>query len=241
MSDTRPVVLVTGAGRRVGRAIALHLAENGYDVALHFNRSADGAVETARECAARGARAERFQADLSDAAAPDALVDRVVADAGRLDALVNSAGVMIAAPIDALTPSQWDRTFAVNVRAPFLLSRAFARVARDGGAIVNLGDHLAAESWAQLVHHGVSKAAVIALTKQLAVQLAPTVRVNVVTPGAVLAPEHWPESSQKKFADETPLRRLGTPEDVAQAVLYLLRAPYVTGHELVVDGGRHLR
>lgn len=241
MSAVRPVVLVTGAGQRVGRAIALHLAEHGYDVALHFHHSETGARDAAVACAAFGGRAECFGADLIDPAHAEALVRRVVASLGHLDALVNSAAIMKVTPLDTVSPAEWDDVFAVNVRAPFFLSLAAARVMPDGGAIVNIADHLAEESWPGLVPHGISKAAVVAMTRQLAVQFAPRVRVNAVSPGAVLPPDGWPAEARERFIRATPLGRLGTPEDVAGAIAYLLAAPYVTGHVLVVDGGRRLR
>lgn len=240
MNANRPVVLVTGAGDRVGRAIAVHLAGEGFDIAVHYNRNEAGARETSARCRGRSARAPWFGADLSERDAAQMLVERVVASLGRLDALVNCAAIMLRTPLDTVSPSQWDQIFAVNVRAPFFLSIAAARVMAEGGAIVNLGDHLAGESWGQLVPHGISKATIPPMTRHLAAQLAPRIRVNAVVPGAVLAPEDWPATSQAEFAAQTPLRRLGTPEDVASAVAYLLRAPYVTGHTLAVDGGRHL-
>lgn len=233
-------MLVTGAGVRVGRAIALQLADAGYDVAVHYHRSESGARDTAERCRARGARAPWFSADLSDPSAGQMLVERVVASLGRIDALVNSAAVMIRTPLESVTAPQWDQIFAINLRAPFFLSLAVSRVMPDGGAIVNIGDHLADEWWGQLVPHAISKAAVVPMTRHLARQLAPRIRVNAVVPGAVLPPDDWEEESQAEFAAATPLRRIGTPADVAGAVEYLLSAPYVTGHVLYADGGRHL-
>jgi pteridine reductase len=241
VNDHRPVALVTGAGERVGRAIAVHLAGEGYDVAVHYYSSESGARETSARCRARYARAPWFNADLSDPSAAQMLVERVMGSLGRLDAVVNSAAIMLRTPLESLTPAQWDQIFAVNLRAPFFLSLAASHVLPDGGAIVNIGDHLADEEWAHLVPHAISKAGVATLTRQLARQFAPRIRVNAVTPGAVLPPADWAADAQAEFAAATPLGRIGTPEDVASAVAYLLRAPYVTGHNLVVDGGRHLR
>jgi pteridine reductase len=236
------VALVTGAGQRVGQAIALALGAEGYRVAVHYHASADGAKKTASALRGLGVETEIFGADLAKADAPAALVQKVAKRFGRLDLLVNSAAVMRRLALDTVTPAEWDETFAVNARAPFFLSLAAAGVMEaTGGAIVNIADHLAHESWPLLVPHGISKAAVEAMTRQLAKQLAPKVRVNAVVPGAVLAPEGWPEEAQRKFVEATPLRRLGTPDDVAQAVLFLASAPFVTGEVLFVDGGRHLR
>jgi pteridine reductase len=241
MTAPRPVVLVTGAGQRVGRAIAVHLADRGYDVALHHHRSAEGARDAAADCTAAGARAECFGADLADPSNAGALIASVAGAFGHLDALVNSAAIMMTTPLDSVAPAEWDQIFAVNLRAPFFLSLAAHRAMSGGGAIVNIADHLAEESSPGLVPHGISKAAVVAMTTHLAVQFAPRIRVNAVSPGAVLPPEGWPAAARDRFVRDTPLGRIGTPRDVAGAVEYLLSAPYVTGHVLVVDGGRRLR
>jgi pteridine reductase len=241
MTPLRPVVIVTGGARRIGRAIAMHLAGDGFDVAVHCHRSESAANETADACRARGARAQSFRADLTDHTSACALIERVMAGMGRLNCLINSAAIMLRTPLHTVTPAQWDQIFALNVRAPFFLSIHAARVMREGGSIVNIGDHLAHESASELVPHAISKGAVETMTRQLARQLAPNVRVNAVVPGAVLPPPDWPDEARERFAERTPLRRLGTPEDVASAVAYLVRAPYVTGHVLVVDGGRSVR
>jgi len=236
------IALVTGAGQRVGQAIALALGAEGYRVAVHHHASAEGARRTVSALRGLGVEADTFGADLSQADAPAALVRDVAARFGRLDLLVNSAALMRRLALDTVTPAEWDETMAVNARAPFFLSLAAARVMGvQGGAIVNIADHLAHESWPLLVPHGIAKAAVEAMTRQLARQLAPRVRVNAVVPGAVLAPEGWPAEAQQKFVASTPLARMGTPDDVAQAVVFLAAAPYVTGEVLFVDGGRHLR
>lgn len=236
------VALVTGAGQRVGQSIALALGAEGYRVAVHYHASQVGAQKTASALRGLGVETDVFAADLSQPDAPAKLVDEVVARFGALDLLVNSAAVMHRLPLDTVTPVEWDATFAVNARAPFFLSLAAMRVMGErGGAIVNIADHLTHESSPLLVPHAISKGAVETMTRQLAVQFAPRVRVNAVVPGAVLAPEGWPAATQKAFVDATPLQRLGTPDDIAQAVLYLASAAYVTGAVLFVDGGRHLR
>ena len=236
------VALVTGAGQRVGQAIALALGAEGCRVAVHYHASTMGAHKTAAALRGLGVETDIFAADLSEPDAPTALVERVVARFGALDLLVNSAAVMHRLPLETVTPAEWDATFAVNARAPFFLSLAASRVMGErGGAIVNIADHLAHESWPLLVPHAISKGAVETMTRQLAVQCAPRVRVNAVVPGAVLAPEGWPAAAQQAFVEATPMLRLGTPDDIAQAVLYLASATYVTGAVLFVDGGRHLR
>ncbi len=234
------VVLVTGAGQRVGQAIAVALGAAGARVAVHYHRSREGADQTVATIAAAGGEAFAIAGDLGDPATPDALVSGVVEHFGALHALVNSAASMLRTPLDTLTVAQWDEVFALNLRGPFFLSLAAAKaMPAEGGAIVSISDHMAFESWPAFVPHGVAKGGVASMTHALAAALAPRVRVNAVAPGAVLAPPSWPEEEQRRFADATPLRRIGTPSDVAGAVLYLLTAPYVTGQLLFVDGGRH--
>ena len=241
MSGARGVVLVTGAGQRVGQAIARHLGTLGWRVAVHYGASAAGAAATVEAIRAAGGDAEAFGADLRAPDAAPGLIDAVVARFGSLDALVNSAAGMERSPIGGTSAADFDRIIALNLRAPFLLAQAASAVLRDGGTIVNIADHMADEPWPDHVVHGVSKAGVVALTRHLAAALAPRLRVNAVSPGFVLAPPGMPEAVAERVAAETPLRRLGTPEDVAQAVAYLLDAAYVTGETLHVDGGRRVR
>jgi pteridine reductase len=233
------VALVTGAGRRIGRAIALALAEDGAHVAVHYNGSETGAAETVALIEQGGGVARAVRADLSDPLAPEPLVRDVVGRFGRLDLLVNSAASMLRTPLEMVTPEQWDNIFALNLKAPFFLALAASRVMRaEGGAIINLSDHMGFESWPAFVPHGIAKAGVSAMTHALAAALAPRVRVNAIAPGAVLAPEGWADADQRRFIDDTPLARLGTPDDVVHAVRYLATATYVTGETLFVDGGR---
>ncbi|MDQ3698009.1 MAG: SDR family oxidoreductase [Gemmatimonadota bacterium] len=236
------VALVTGAGRRVGRAIALALGARGMRVAVHFNASREGADETVSAIRAGGGEALPFAADLRGVAACEALVSEAERTFGRLDVLVNSAAMMLRTPVGDVTPQAWDDMFALNLRAPFFCAQAAAKAMGDrGGAIVNIADLAGIEVWPGYVPHGITKAGVIQMTRGLARTLAPRVRVNAVAPGAVLLPEDWPAAAADRLASTTPLRRLGSPDDVAQAVLYLLDADYVTGETIIVDGGRHVR
>lgn len=235
-----PVALVTGAGQRVGRVIALALAERGFRVAVHYNRSRAGAEATVSEIREMGAEAFPVQSDLRRPEAPDSLVAAVKAQFGALHVLVNSAAGMERTSLGSISPAQFDAIMALNLRAPFLLAQAASREMQEG-AIINIADHMAEEPWADYSVHGVSKAGVIAMTRHLAAALAPHIRVNAVAPGFVLAPEGYGAVAQARFANETPLGRLGSPEDVAHAVLYLLDAGYVTGETLFVDGGRRVR
>ncbi|MBV9879884.1 MAG: SDR family oxidoreductase [Gemmatirosa sp.] len=240
MPPAAPVALVTGAGRRLGQAIAVALGARGMRVAVHHNRS--GADETCRLIRERGGEAVPFPADLADPDAPDALVAAVAARFGTIDVLVNSAAIMERTPIGEVTPAQWDAMFALNLRAPFFLAQAAHRVmAERGGVIVNMADLAAFETWPAYVPHGISKAGVVQMTRALARALAPGVRVNAVAPGAVMLPDAWNAAAGERLRSTTPLQRLGAPDDVVQAVLYLVDAGYVTGETIVVDGGRHVR
>ncbi|HXE82409.1 MAG TPA: SDR family oxidoreductase [Gemmatimonadales bacterium] len=235
--------LVTGAGRRVGQAIAVALAQAGCDVAVHYHGSAEGAQETARAVEQAGRRAKLLQADLSDAAAARKLPDQAAAAFKRLDVVVNSAAVMVREPVEEVTPESWDATLDLNLRAMFFVSQgAIAHLRRAKGKIVNIADLAGLEPWPAYVTHCVSKAGVIMLTKALARALAPDIAVNAIAPGAVLLPDEWDEQSRQHIEATTPLARLGSPADVVAAVQFLLAGTdYVTGTILVVDGGRLIR
>lgn len=236
------VALVTGGGRRLGRALAEALGRAGAKVAVHYNASDAGATDAVAAIRALGADAESFQANLADASAIAPLVDAVATRFGGLDVLVNSAAVMERTPIGTVTAEQWDSMFALNLRAPFLLSQAAAPLlTARRGVIVNMADLAAFESWPAYVPHGISKAGIVQMTRALARVFAPAVRVNAIAPGAVLLPDDWDDSSGEHLEQTTPLRRLGSPDDVVGAMLYLIGADYVTGETVIVDGGRHVR
>lgn len=236
------VALVTGGAHRVGKAIVMALAHARMRIALHYGGSADAARETEQELHAQGVDVRLFQADLRDASAVARLIDDVIHAYGQLDLLVNSAAVMQRTPIGTVTAQVWDDMFALNLRAPFLLSQAAApHLEQTNGSIVNIADLAAFEAWPEYIPHSITKAGVVQMTRGLAHALAPAVRVNAIAPGAVLLPESWSDADAKHFADSTPLKRLGSPDDVAQTVLYLAQAEYVTGDTVIVDGGRHVR
>ncbi len=236
------VALVTGGGRRLGRALAEALGRGGARVAVHYGSSARGAEETVQAIRAAGSEAESFRADLTSAAAAAPLITQTIAHFGGLDILVNSAAVMERTPIGSVTAEQWDAMFALNLRAPFLLSQAAApALGKRGGVIVNMADLAAYETWPGFIPHSITKAGIVQMTRALARVLAPAVRVNAIAPGAVLLPDDWDETSGEHLAQTTPLRRLGSPDDVVGALLYLIGADYVTGETIIVDGGRHVR
>ncbi len=211
-------------------------------VIVHYHGSADGADETVRLVRQRGGTASGIRADLREVADSAQLIDRTLEVAGRLDALVNSAAVMLRTPIGETSVAQWDAMFALNVRAPyFLAQRAAPALRASHGSIVNIADLAAFETWPAYVPHGMTKAAVVQMTRALAHALAPEVRVNAVAPGVVLLPDGWSDDDAERLRRTTPLQRLGTPEDVAGAVVFLIEADYVTGEVIKVDGGRHVR
>jgi pteridine reductase len=236
------VALVTGAGTRVGRVIALALGRAGMRVGVHYAGSQKGARQTADEIVAAGSDARTLPGDLTDPATGPRLVEHVVKVFGSIDVLVNSAAVMLRTPVGEVLVEDWDAMFALNLRAPFFLSQAAARAMGErGGVIVNIADLAAFETWRNYIPHTITKAGVVQMTRGLAHALAPKVRVNAIAPGPVLLPDGWTKEQADKLTATTPLGRLGTPEDVAQAVLYLLTADYVTGETILVDGGRHVR
>ncbi|HEY2377760.1 MAG TPA: SDR family oxidoreductase [Gemmatimonadaceae bacterium] len=236
------VALVTGAGRRVGRALAVGLGGQGMTVAAHYHASDAGARETAELIRQAGGAAWLVSADLTSGDAPAELVRRVTTELGGLDVLINSSAVMERTPLGEVTAARWDAMMALNLRAPFLLAQAAApHLAKSHGAIVNIADLAAFETWPAYIPHGISKSGIVYMTRALARTLAPNVRVNGVAPGAVLLPDGWTEDDAAKLRESTPLARLGSPDDVVSAVLYLLGADYVTGETLIVDGGRHVR
>jgi len=235
------VALVTGGAIRVGRAISVALAERGATVAVNYHRSDEAAREVVAHIGAQGGRAAGFQADVSDAAAVDRMVDEILSRFGRLDVLVNNAAIFPRTPLDTVTEEEWDRTIGINLKGPFLCARRVGRemLARGGGKIVNIADVAAFRPWASYIPYCVSKAGVVALTQGLAKALAPTVQVNAVAPGPVLFPVSHSEEQRRRAIQPIPMGREGTPEDVARTVLFLIEGPdFITGAVIPVDGGR---
>lgn len=236
------VALVTGGAVRVGKAIALALAEAGADVAFSYHASADAARATAAEIEARGRRVLAVRADQSQAAEVAGLVAEAVAALGRLDVLVNSASLWRRTPWPALDGAAWDQLLAVNLKGPFFCAQAAApHLAQHGdGAIVNIVDLSVVHPFPNLMPHSAAKAGLWNMTQALAVELAPAVRVNAIAPGPILPPPGYTEQQIAARARRTLLGRWGAAQDVAQAAVFLAQAPYVTGVLLPVDGGEHL-
>ena len=240
----RPVALITGGAQRVGAVVARTLHAAGYDLALHYRHSSDAAEALAGELEKqRGDSVLLLQADLAELSAVPELIDRLLKQFGRLDALVNNASAFFPTPLGSATSAQWNELFASNAQAPFFLSQAAIPALRKArGGIVNMLDIYAERPLAGYTLYCMAKASLAAMTRSLALELGPDVRVNGIAPGAVL----WPadgksDEDQNELLSRTPLKRPGTPEDVASAILWLLRdAHYTTGQVIQVDGGRLL-
>lgn len=238
--------LITG-GKRIGAIVALEMARRGMDVALAYNRSPEDAEATAQSVRALGRRALTFKADLSQGPECALLVDAAAAALGRLDVLVNMASVYGSTPFDELTEAHWDTAIDVDLKASFLCARAAVPHMRQlgGGRIVNFTDWVAASGrprYEGFVPYYVAKRGVIGLTEALALELAKDrILVNAIAPGPILAPEHTTDEERKAVESATPLGRWGGGEEIAIAVMFLVKSGFVTGEIIRVDGGRHLR
>ena len=235
--------LVTGAGHRVGRALALALAEAGANVAVHYNSSDEAAAETVAALEMAGGCAEAFQADFDDAAEVERLFESVDGRMGPVRILLNNSARYELGELSSSTVEEWDRCMAVNVRAPYLLSRAMANALPEGltGKIVNIGD--SRTNRRERFVYGVSKAALRSLTVSLAESLAPAIQVNEIALGAVLQPTDTPRGERPEMDqfDYGPIRRMGTLNEVAHAMMWLIENDYVTGETVHLDGGRTIR
>ncbi|NIR45192.1 MAG: SDR family oxidoreductase [Gemmatimonadetes bacterium] len=234
--------LVTGAARRLGREIATALADAGSAVAVHHHASAGLARDVVADLHGRGVHADVFQADLTDPARIVALFAEVEAALGPIDVLVNNAAIFQQKPVLDITPEDWDAVLDLNLKAPFFCSQqAATQMDVRGGVIINIADIAAYQAWPGYAHHCVSKAGIVAMTRVLARALAPRIRVNAVAPGSVLPPDELDRAGREELAEMTALKRLGAPEDVSRAVLFLVESDYITGETVVVDGGKMLR
>lgn len=245
MNDDAPVslrgkrALVTGAGQRVGQAIALALGAEGMQVAVHYRESRAGAEHTAAEIVARGGRAPLLAADLASRDQARTLVDRAVSELGGLDLVVASAASFERVALDDVDDAAWDRSLDLNLASPFaLVHRAVPALRAARGSVVFVTCSSATVPMRNYLPYVVSKGALKHLMKTLALELAPEIRVNAVAPGTVLPPPSYDPTAIERLARAIPLARVGTPADIARAVVFLASSPFVTGHELSVDGGR---
>ncbi len=234
------VALVTGAAKRIGRAVAIRLASDGADVVIHYNRSKSEADDAVAEIAKLGRKSIAVQADLSSLAQIKRLFQQTVDQFGRLDILINSAANFLPAHLDDTTEKMWDTALDTNLKAPFFCAQAAAPLLKQSrGVIINFADIGGILPWPGYIPHCASKAGVIMLTKCLAKALAPEVRVNAIAPGTITMsgdPTEW----EADFIRRAPLHRTGTPEDVGDAVSFLIHSKFMTGHVLILDGGRTL-
>ncbi|MDH3675735.1 MAG: SDR family oxidoreductase [Anaerolineae bacterium] len=231
--------LVTGGAHRVGKAITMALARAGANVVINYHSSADAAQQTAVEARAYGVEALPVQANITDNQQVTAMVAAAQRKFGRIDILVNSASLWQATPFPMADVDGWHQVTGILINGAFYCANAVAplMLAKAGGAIVNIVDLSAWEPWPDFIAHSVGKSALLALSRQLALELAPTVRVNAVAPGPVLPPPEFDQGMIDRTAQKTLLERWGTAEDVAEAVLYFVKADYVTGEVIAVDGG----
>ena len=230
--------LVTGGARRIGRAIALALANAGADVAITYRTSRAESSQTLREIAASGSKAVALECDVRSEASARRAVAEAAAILGRLDLLVNNAAIFATAPLESLSLDEWNSAFDTNTRGPFLMAReALPHLRATEGRIINIGSLGGIRAWATHAHYSSSKAALHTLTQAMAKAFAPQVTVNCVAPGFIDFDEES-KSTAQRFAARTPMRHNGTAEDVAQAVLFFAAGPrFVTGQILAVDGG----
>jgi pteridine reductase len=237
------VALVTGGAVRVGRAIALGLAEAGADVVITYNSSAGPAEEVVAEVEALGRRSLALQADFSRSAQMGPLVENIIAKMGSLDVLVNSAAIFQKGNWDDTSEDLWDLHFAINLKAPFFLSQAFAKAVKDAGCrgqIVNIADWRAVRPGTDHIAYTLTKAGLVTMTKSMARALAPEIQVNAIAPGLILPPPGAGDAFVERKAAEIPIRRSGSPQAVVDAVLYLVTSDFVTGELIFVTGGEHL-
>lgn len=236
------VVLITGAALRVGRHVAGHLARRGANVAFSYYLPDEPWQEAKAEFEAHGGRALAVQAEIRDAAQVGALVDRTLDAFGHIDVLINNASVWLKSPFLDITEQEWDLSLDVNLKGPFLCAQKVAPVmlAQECGVILNVTDLSAFQVWPGYAHHAAGKAGLVALTKALAVELAPHVRVNAIAPGTVLLPDGAPPEKRQWAEDLSLLKRIGSPGDVAALATLLIENDFMTGGVYFVDGGRAL-
>ena len=236
-------VFITGAARRIGRSLAIALAQAGASVVITYRQSKQDAAATLQELQSLGAEAHAVACELTDQASINEAVSQAAELLGGVTLVVNNAGAFASSPIESITAAAWDAMFAVNTRAPFLVALAalpHLRACPDGGRIINIGSLGGLHPWATHAHYCASKAALHMLTQTMAKAFAPQVAVNCVAPGMIVTGESSEGGAGEyaHLAAKTPMRRNGTPADVAEAVLFLASAtPFITGQILAVDGG----
>jgi NAD(P)-dependent dehydrogenase (short-subunit alcohol dehydrogenase family) len=230
------VALITGSAKRIGREIALELARRGARIAVHYRSSEAEAKQVA------GSSGAVFKADLTNPREIETMFRGIQSTFGGLDILVNSASVFSAATADEATPDHWDQQMDTNAKAPFFVAQHAARLMRTRGAgkIINIADVAGEVIWPAYLPYSISKAALIAVNKGLAKAYAPHIQVNAIAPGPVLFPDYYTEAQKHSAVERTLLKRAGSPQDIVNAVVFLIENDYITGEMIHVDGGRHI-
>jgi pteridine reductase len=236
------VAIVTGGARRLGKALALSLAEQGVRLAIHYGSSAGPAEETVAQIKGLDSEAMAVQADLREPGQAPGVIAQVAKHFGQVDILVNSAAIFEPGDAFSTTEENWDRHLAINLKSPFFLSQAFANhVGRERpGHIVNIADWRATRPGPDYLAYTITKAGLVTMTQSLALALAPNIQVNAIAPGAILPPPDEDQAYLDRLAQSIPARRVGTPAEVSKALLFLLEADFVTGELVFVTGGEHL-
>jgi NAD(P)-dependent dehydrogenase (short-subunit alcohol dehydrogenase family) len=236
------VALITGSAKRLGRAVAIELARRGARIAVHYRSNPDEAEETLHMIRSAGRNGAAFRAELTDNSAVDKMFQGIAKTFGGLDILINSASVFSPGTADKTTPEMWDSQMDANAKAPFFVAQHAARLmqARGQGKIINIADVAGEVIWPGYFSYSVSKAALIAVNRGLAKACAPQIQVNAIAPGPVLFPDYYSEEQKKAAIERTLLKREGSPNDVVNAVVFLIENDYITGEMIHVDGGRHV-
>lgn len=237
------VALITGGAKRVGKVIALTLAGKGADLAITYNRSSEEAARTLEELRSLGVKAEGFQCDVTQWDGVKATVEAVHQSFGHIDVLVNNAAVFFKTPFDTLSEQDWDATLNPNLKGPFMFCKFVGdlMLTQQSGKIINIADWAGMRPYLNYLPYCVSKAGVIALTQVLAKTLAPHVQVNAIGPGPVMLPEDFTEEEIEAVKRAVPLQRVGSPQDIANTVLFLVEgSDFITGAVYLVDGGRYI-
>ncbi len=238
-----PVALVTGAGRRLGRQIALALGRNGFDVIVNYHSSRSGAAKTAMQIRGLGRRSAAIRADVSKQRDVRSMVKKSVGEFGRIDLLVNNSAIFTRASLRTTTERIWDQTLAVNLKGAFLCAQAVAphMLKQGGGRIVNIASLGGLQAWKEHLSYSVSKSGVIMLTRILARELAPSIQVNAIAPGTIIIQGEESAKISHVTRKKIPLRRYGSPSDITDMVVYLAtRGQYITGQVIPIDGGRSI-
>lgn len=242
MELTDTVALITGAAQRVGRTIALTLAGKGAHIAFTYLDDSEPWRQTQADIESLGVRCLALPLDVRRVEQPAAVVGQIIQTWGRIDVLVNNASIWLSAPFLDISLEDWRTALDVNLTGPFLVAQAVARhmVSQQAGLIINITDLSAFQTWPNSAHHAAGKAGLVALTRVMAVELAPHVRVNAIAPGTVLLPPNASEAKRRWAEDNSLLKRIGSPEDVARTVLFLVEMDFATGAVYFIDGGRSL-